>query len=85
MTPCCHSLLGLDVAASSLYEVGPELTHEIGYLLFSASGSIGPLVHTGPPVFAGRVRIPRQKVNVEVGHVVPDHRRVHVLGAGHVS
>lgn len=60
-------------------------SHESGHLLFSASNSIGPLIHTVPPVFAGGVRIPRQQVNVRVGHVVVDHRRVHVLGPGHVS
>ena len=47
-------------APSSLFEVGPESTHKGGYLLFSTSRSIRPLVHTVPPVFVGRVWIPRQ-------------------------
>jgi len=72
-------------APSSIFEEGPESTHKGGYLLFSTSRSIRPLIQTVPPVFAGRVWIPRQQVNVKVGHALADHRRVHVLGAGHVS
>jgi len=74
-----------DVAAITLFEVGPESMNQGGYPLVSASRSIGRLVHTAPPVFGGSVWIPSQQVNVKVGHVRADHRRVHVLGAGHAS
>jgi hypothetical protein len=59
--------------------------HESPDLGGSAPAGLRPLVHVNPPVLAWSAREPGQQMNVQMRDPIAYHRRIYVLGPGHLT
>ena len=62
-----------------------QAADEHGDLRFTAAAGVWPLIYMVPPVLPRGPRVPGQKVNVQVLHLIADHGRIHMLGTGHLA